>query len=581
MHALIQTVGYLNLVAFAAVWLAAVRQWHARRHRAALWAMLAFAALAVVVVVSQLLPEHPESGAAKTLERLDVAVLLCFPYLLYRFTTAFRLSRRRLDLGLGSMTLLMVIWTLSLPGIPETGEPRPAWFIAYLVAFLVHWGTLSVLSSVRLWRAGRGQPSVSRRRMQLLAGASAALTLALFLGVGSTDPDSPFAAASGLLAFVSAVAFYLGLAPPSVVRFFWRRPEQKRLQEAIQHLMARATSRREIASRVLAPMAEIVGAHAVAVRDDEGRVVAAHNVDEETVERGDGEPGGTVLEVAFEGGSLLVWTTPYAPFFGDDEIALLRTLGALTGVALDRVRLFEHEHQARLALERADELKTNFIALAAHELRAPVTTIYGFVRTLVSREHELAPEQREMLKRTLDQQTTRMSLLVEQLLDLSRLDAEAVEIRPVPVAVREQVEVLGDAVLPDPAGTLEIDVPDDLEIEADPNVLERILTNLLTNAVRYGTPPIVVRARHVDRHVRVSVEDRGPGVDPDFVADLFERFTRSSSSREHAGGTGLGLAIARSFARAHGGDLLYEPAEPSGARFQLVLPVMSPPTGSA
>lgn len=579
MHALVQTVGYLNLVAFAAVWLAAVRQWQARRHRAALWAMLAFAALAVVVVVAQVLPEHPGSAAAKTVERLDVAVLLTFPYFLYRFTTAFRLSPRRLDLVLGSMTVVMVIWTLSLPRIPESGEPRPAWFVAYLAGFLVHWGTLSVLSSVRLWRAGRGQPSVSRRRMQLLAGASAALTLAIFLVVASTDPDSPLAAASGLLGFVSALAFYLGLAPPTLVRLAWRRPEQRRLQEAIQHLMARATSRHEVASRVLGPTADIVGAHAVAVRDADGRVVAAHDLNPEGVERRDGEPGQTVLEVGFEGGTLLVWTTPYAPFFGDEEVALLRTLGALTGVALDRVRLFEQEREARLALERADEVKTNFIALAAHELRTPITTIYGFVRTLVSREDELTSDQRTLLKQALDQQTTRMSLLVEQLLDLSRLDAEAVEIRPVPVAVRARVEQLGDAVLSDPEATLEIDVPEDLEIEADPAALERILTNLLTNAARYGKPPIVVRARHADHHVRVSVEDRGPGVEPEFVPDLFGRFTRSNLSREQAGGTGLGLAIARSFARAHGGELLYEPVEPSGARFQLVLPVTPPQAG--
>ena len=83
---------------------------------------------------------------------------------------------------------------------------------------------------------------------------------------------------------------------------------------------------------------------------------------------------------------------------------------------------------------------------------------------------------------------------------------------------------------------------------------------------------MIVKAERTDRHLRVSVEDRGHGVSPAFIPDLFERFSRSDGSRASAPGTGLGLAIARSYARAHGGDLVYEDAVPSGARFRLMLP---------
>lgn len=577
MHELVQVVGYLNLVAFAAVWLAAFRQWAARRDRAALWAMVAFATLALVVVVGRLLPEETDVTALGVIERVEVVVLLVFPYFLYRFTTAFDPSSRRVEIVLSAMTAAMVVWTFALPSFPETGEPRPAWFLAYLAAFLVHWTVLSVISAGRLWRAGRGQPSVARRRMRLLAGASASLTLAIVVAAASTDPDSSLAAAGGLLAFVSAVAFFLGLAPPALVRLAWRLPEQHRLQRAIESLMTAATSREEIAGRVLAPMADIVGARAVAIRDAEGQVLGTHNIEGSEVELpGVADVRETVLELEVPGGgSLVVWTTRYAPFFGEEELDLLRTLGALTGLALDRVRLFEGEHTARLALERADEVKTNFVALAAHELRAPVTTIHGFVHTLNRRGRELADETRENLMHTLEQQTVRMSVLVEQLLDLSRLDAEAIAIHPTRLLVRERIEEVAGAVLPEPAETVRVDVPADLEVEVDPSALERILANLLTNAARYGEPPIIVRAERTDRHLRLSVEDRGPGVTPEFVPDLFERFARSEGSRGKAGGTGLGLAIARSFARASGGDLLYEPAEPHGACFKLVLPAGS------
>jgi signal transduction histidine kinase len=111
-------------------------------------------------------------------------------------------------------------------------------------------------------------------------------------------------------------------------------------------------------------------------------------------------------------------------------------------------------------------------------------------------------------------------------------------------------------------------------VSLDANVLERVLSNLVTNALRYGEPPVLVSAQRSDKHFRLAVEDRGAGVPPEFVPNLFERFARSDDSRRRvAGGSGLGLAIARAYANAHGGDLLYERATPTGARFELVVPV--------
>ena len=135
----------------------------------------------------------------------------------------------------------------------------------------------------------------------------------------------------------------------------------------------------------------------------------------------------------------------------------------------------------------------------------------------------------------------------------------------------------GGVLAADPAA-VEIDVPDTTVAVVDRQALDRIVTNLVTNAFRYGTPPVKVRAEQTDRHFRLTVEDRGVGVGPEFVPDLFERFTRSEGSRATAAGTGLGLAIARSYARAHGGDLVYEDAMPHGACFRLVLPMRVGPT---
>jgi signal transduction histidine kinase len=217
-------------------------------------------------------------------------------------------------------------------------------------------------------------------------------------------------------------------------------------------------------------------------------------------------------------------------------------------------------------------LKTNFIALAAHELRTPVTSVVGFVETIVRRERELPDGVREELQEALLQQARRMRNLVEQLLDLSRLDAEAVEIRPERVGVRDRVEEIVAAAAGERADDVRISVPPELEATVDASAFDRIVTNLVVNALRYGEPPVLVDAEHRDRHFRVSVEDRGVGVPAEFVPQLFERFARSETTRSHPGGSGLGLAIASSYAKAHGGDLIYQPAEPRGARFELVLP---------
>jgi signal transduction histidine kinase len=567
---LVEIIGWVNLALFTVVAVVALREWRAGRGRAGIWAALTFGALALVADVGRLIPDDPRGGAEVAL-RLLVAVLVLFPYLLYRFTTAFQPPTLRLERLMGLMTVALLVWTFVLPEFPEEGEPRSTAFVAYLIAFLIHWTVLSIVVAVRLWRAGLGQPSVARRRMQLLALASVAITLALIVSSIANDEDSAAALVTALLATAAALAFLLGLAPPAGLRLLWRRPEQEQLQHAIGRLMT-VTTEQGIADEVLPPTARIVSARAVALRGPGGRLLATYGIDTAGGERLAGMDDEHVVRIDVPSGELLVWTTPYAPFFGTEELRLLQTLGALTGLALDRARLFAHEREARAALERADELKTNFVALAAHELRTPVTSVVGFVETLVRRERELPEGMRQELQQALLEQARRMRNLVEQLLDLSRLDAEAVEIRPERLGVRERVLELVAAAAGERAHHVQIAVPPELEANVDASAFDRIVTNLVVNALRYGEAPVTVSAEQSDRHFRLAVEDRGAGVPPEFVPNLFERFTRSEHTHERAGGSGLGLAIARSYAQAHRGDLIYEHAEPHGARFNLVLP---------
>jgi signal transduction histidine kinase len=560
MHQAIQILSGITSVLYAALAAIAVYQWVRRRDSAAGWVALTFLSLGLIVTVGRLAPAKPHGFGEVLAGRALIELLVVFPYLLYRFATAFNPPSIRLQRIVGTLTIGLSIWTFALPHVPVKGESWDAAFVAFVAFFLVHWALLSIVVSSRLWRAGNGQPSVAANRMRMLAFAAAALTVALIAAVAAGDKDSVVAVASQALAAVSGASFLIGLAPPAIVKGYWRVPAQREIQRAIRELMTLATTREEIAERVLPSIAAIVGARGAAVVDADGRTVAAQ-----------GERQGEPLQVDAPGVSLLMWTSPYAPFFGDDELRLLQTLAALVGVALDRVRLFEQEREARLGLERVNEVMANFVALAAHELRTPVTAIHGFVQTLNHLGARLTEEQRTEVRIALEQQTARLAQLVEQLLDLSRLDASAVEVRPQRVELRSQLEetVRSAAQAYDADVELELDGPEQAVL--DPAVVDRIVTNLVTNAFRYGEPPVRVAVHGTAGNVRIEVEDSGSGVAPELEATLFERFTRAGVARDRVAGTGLGLAIARAYAQAHHGDLRYERGT-RGARFVIDLP---------
>jgi signal transduction histidine kinase len=246
-----------------------------------------------------------------------------------------------------------------------------------------------------------------------------------------------------------------------------------------------------------------------------------------------------------------------------DHIAEIRAYADLVAAFLEQA--LEQER-----LNRLGDLKSHFIALASHELRAPVAVIHGIGATLNQRRDQLQLEEMEKLHVALNDQTEHLAHLVNQLLDLSRLEADAIELRKTEIRVKPVIETIVSAVVPDQADKIDIAVPDDLETQVDPDAFDRIVSNLVVNAFKYGAPPVTIAAEQKDTHFRLVVEDRGAGVGKDFVPRLFERFARAEQQKK--GGSGLGLAIAQSYANAHGGELVYGEAEPRGARFELVLP---------
>ena len=240
----------------------------------------------------------------------------------------------------------------------------------------------------------------------------------------------------------------------------------------------------------------------------------------------------------------------------------------IPGLVLALIRDVSDRHLAQEAAAAANESLKEFLAMAAHDVRTPLTAISQASALLQERNDQADPASAELL-RIIGRQVERLQHLIENLLTVTSLDAGVVEARPVSVAVdtavRSATRVAGceadTRVAADPG----------LAAWADPDHFERIMVNLLLNAQRHGAPPVEVDVVPGAGTVEVRVRDRGPGVPAEFLPRLFDHFARADPSTHS--GTGLGTAIAQGLARINGGDLRYEPNQPTGACFVLTLPV--------
>lgn len=340
----------LTLLAFGAIGIVSLRDWRRGGGAPARWVFVSFALLAAVTATLALLPDESRSDPAEALRKVAIAALALFPYTLFRFTAAIKPASRAAEWVASALTALVVLATAAVPAVHlAEDEGRPGWFGAYVAALLVQWAIVSALVAIRLWRAGRGQPNVARRRMGTLAVGSLGMTLALVLA-GAASDDGALGAVIRVAALVSGVLFFVAFAPPRWLRAAWRRPEEERMRDAVGDLIG-ATSRDEVTASLLPQVVELVGGRAAALVAEDGTVLGSHRA-EPAMTAEAGVRGGAPVELELRSGRLIVEAGPYTPFFGRDELGLLRSLGALAELALERCDLFRSEQEARLALER-------------------------------------------------------------------------------------------------------------------------------------------------------------------------------------------------------------------------------------
>jgi two-component system sensor histidine kinase BaeS len=268
--------------------------------------------------------------------------------------------------------------------------------------------------------------------------------------------------------------------------------------------------------------------------------------------------------------------TARAPDRGGDEVAALsRAFNQMGDELATRAR----------ALEAADSTRRQLLADVSHELMTPLTAMRGYVETLSMAELNLDQATRDRYLRIIDEETHRLERIVGDLLDLARLEGggTALEREDVPVrALFDRVHARHERELTARSITLTRAIGHDVDtVYGDSTRLEQALQNLAANALRH-TPDggtITLTADHVGPSLRLRVRDTGPGIAPDHLPLIFDRFYKADAARKASGGSGLGLSVVRAIVERHGGSITAR--NEAGAVFEILLPLADSPVSPA
>jgi two-component system sensor histidine kinase KdpD len=253
------------------------------------------------------------------------------------------------------------------------------------------------------------------------------------------------------------------------------------------------------------------------------------------------------------------------------SIETAEAIGSLISISIDRAQALESIAQDKAAKE-SERLRTLLTDSITHELRTPLTSIKGAATALLSKvSHDEAQE----LLTIIDEESDRLNKLVSEAVEMAQLDAQQVQMHFGPVSVRELVKSACETCSwVEEAHVLRTDIPPNIQVLADPIVLQKVVCNLLENAAKYSNAgsPITITAETNGETVSINVADQGIGIDPSEQALIFERFYRGRSRSDGTVGTGMGLSISRAIAEAHGGRLGLTSQMGQGSVFTVTIP---------
>ncbi len=284
--------------------------------------------------------------------------------------------------------------------------------------------------------------------------------------------------------------------------------------------------------------------------------------------------------------ALADWIGCLLVYYGEEhrfdhiELRHLKVLVDQASITLYNLRLLIVEEESRREAERANEIKTEFLAMISHELRTPLTSIIGFTTTMLAEDVSWEPEEQSDFIQTIQLEGYRLQELIDHLLDLSRLDAGILPIVPEPVTLHEILEDAMPQLYTLASGkTLIFQLPSKLpQIYADTKRISQVLVNLVRNSAAYASKgtEIKISASVQKEFLQINVIDQGPGIPPSEHKKVFRAFQRDTIvSNELLKGAGLGLAICKGLVEAHNGRIWIKRKKTPGTTISFTLPLNS------
>jgi signal transduction histidine kinase len=577
-------------VAFVLLTIAGATDWVRHRDTRRSHLAIAFGSLTALILIA------PAVGQAGTYNQVitDVAavIFLVSGYALLMFRDSF------IPLGAGPRRAVRIVilavaaFVIAVQLPTEQRQPiQPIQTIA-LFAVLVTWGLCVLEPILRFWLASIHRPAVESARLRALCLGYSALLAEVVVGtIGGSLAQRPYyALATSVVTLAIVPLLYVSFSPPGWLRWIWRLPEEDAFRSALHELLLYSPDRATFAQRALLWAERLVGGAGALIVDFDGSVLASQDM---TADEANAVAAGEVVPWARRAsgvssrpasrvavplhlgqgeGAIIIVSGAFTPMFGEDELLRLQQYASSITAGLDRVS----QNQRIAALEKA---KTEFLSVASHELRGPMTVIKGYLTMLDSGPlGDLTPQMKSVLP-LLIAKSDEVTWMLEQMVEAARLEEGRLALRKLPcdlveltaLAIEDVSQLLNKH-------QLSVDKPSrGIPAEVDPDRFQMVVRNLLSNAAKYSHAGTHINVRVSANGVAcVAVTDEGIGITEEDQARLFTRFFRiETKSTEGIAGTGLGLWLSREIARMHDGDLTVESKPGLGSTFSFQIPLGS------
>ena len=581
-------------IAFLLLGVATAVGWARRRDSS-----LGFLALAIVLLsLVSLLGRIPAGYVPPLLPQISLLVFMGSGYALLRFRgSLIPLPRRWHAIAViamvaasgGFLAAQALIAARAAPISLETGAG---------IALVLVWSATIVEPIVRFWLVARDLPAVQAWRLRSLSFGFGGLVVVLLFAVGaSAFASNPLVQILIQLSVLLIVPLlYVSFSPPAWLRRQWRSSEEEGLRAFMQDQLM-GEDPEALADRALEWAMPLVGGAAAAAYDGEDQRIASRGLD--SAQLSDLQQHLPILSdgvsrLAVSGvdrtlfvipiasgpdGRLIVLAGPFTPNFGGDELSRVQQFMTAVAAAVDRGRLHEKLKEANAELVDANRHKTVFLANMSHELRTPLNSILGFSELLIDSTNGQFPDTtRTTFLEQIHSSGKHLLGLINDILDLSKIEAGQMELRLLTVAVAEVIRQVVSTVEP-LAAKKQIRLESEAasaEVRADEAKLRQMVLNLASNAIKFTSEGGTVRitAARVGDRLEIVVSDDGIGIAEQDIQRVFKEFQQVDTGIDRMQqGTGLGLSLTRSFAILHGGDVRVESELGKGSRFTIDLPV--------